>query len=112
MLPAGNSGGGALLRAELGPTRGVRWLAPLGVTAAVALVVYATFLGTVAVINGINMFDGLDGLASGRLLAPLGFVSSGLQYTARCRGDHTQAAFFCQWLQQEAEHMPAAPSAP
>jgi hypothetical protein len=34
------------LRAELGPTRGVRWLAPLGATAAVALVVYATFLGT------------------------------------------------------------------
>jgi hypothetical protein len=34
------------LHAGLGPTRGVRWLAPLGVTAAVALVVYATFLGT------------------------------------------------------------------
>ncbi|MFM8900781.1 MAG: LysR substrate-binding domain-containing protein [Burkholderiales bacterium] len=50
-------------------------------------------------------------VASGRLIAPLGFVSSGLQYTARCRADHTQAALFCQWLQQEAEHMPAAPSA-
>jgi LysR family glycine cleavage system transcriptional activator len=51
-------------------------------------------------------------VASGRLLAPLGFVPSGLQYTARCRANHTQAALFCQWLQQEAEHMPAAPSAP
>jgi LysR family glycine cleavage system transcriptional activator len=50
-------------------------------------------------------------VASGRLLAPLGFVSSGLQYTARYRGDHPQAALFCQWLQQEAERMPAAPSA-
>jgi hypothetical protein len=34
------------LRDALGPSAGTRWLAVLGVTAAVALVVYATFLGT------------------------------------------------------------------
>ncbi|MDZ7589158.1 MAG: hypothetical protein U5L05_00405 [Rubrivivax sp.] len=34
------------LRAGLGPTRGLRALAPLGLTAAVALVLYASFLGT------------------------------------------------------------------
>ncbi len=34
------------LRAALGPTAGLRALAPLGVMAAVALVLYATFLGT------------------------------------------------------------------
>ena len=34
------------LHDALGPAAGARWLAVLGVTAAVALVVYATFLGT------------------------------------------------------------------
>lgn len=34
-----------------------------------------TILGTVAVINGINMFDGLDGLASGLVIVMLGFFA-------------------------------------
>ena len=34
------------LRGELGPAASSRWLAPLGLLAAVALVVYASFLGT------------------------------------------------------------------
>ncbi len=51
-------------------------------------------------------------VGSGRLLAPLGFVASGLKYTARHRIDHSQAAVFCQWLQQEAAHMVAAPPGP
>ena len=34
------------LRGALGPRPSLRWLAPLGVVAAVALVAYATFLGT------------------------------------------------------------------
>lgn len=50
-------------------------------------------------------------VASGRLVAPLGFVPSGLQYTARYRANHTQASLFCRWLRKEAQHMPAAPSA-
>ncbi len=34
------------LQGELGPRRGLRWMAVLGVLAAAALVLYATFLGT------------------------------------------------------------------
>jgi LysR family transcriptional regulator, glycine cleavage system transcriptional activator len=48
-------------------------------------------------------------VASGRLIAPLGFVASGLHYSAQRRADHAPSALFCQWLQQEAQKMVAAP---
>ncbi len=51
-----------------------------------------------------------DDFAAGRLLAPLGFVDSGLRYTALSRpGAPSQALRFCAWLAEEVSRMRAAP---
>ncbi len=51
-----------------------------------------------------------DDVAAGRLLAPLGFVDSGLRYTALSRPRASpQALRFCAWLVDEVSQMRAAP---
>ena len=52
----------------------------------------------------------LDDVRSGRLIAPLGFVRSGLSYVAS-HVTPTPAAVvqLCRWLQEEAARMPHAP---
>jgi LysR family glycine cleavage system transcriptional activator len=52
-----------------------------------------------------------DDVNASRLIAPLGFVGSGLRYTAQSRAGQRQAhaARFCRWLQEEARRMAAAP---
>lgn len=45
-----------------------------------------------------------DDVNASRLVAPLGFVESGLRYTAQSRAGplHAHAARFCRWLEEEA----------
>lgn len=51
-----------------------------------------------------------DDIAAGRLLAPLGFVDSGLRYAALSRPRASpQALRFCSWLAEEVSRMRAAP---
>lgn len=52
-----------------------------------------------------------DDVNASRLVAPLGFVDSGLRYTAQSRAGQRQphATQFCRWLQEEARRMAVAP---
>lgn len=46
-----------------------------------------------------------EDLALGKLVAPLGFISSGYRYVAKRHSRASQGAqAFCQWLRQEAAH--------
>lgn len=52
-----------------------------------------------------------DDIRAGRLIAPLGFISSGQDYVALTRRSrkHPKSALFCDWLQSEARQFDGSP---